>query len=45
MRPTEAVEDHVDAVLREPPNLLDEILMLVIDRDPAKLGNRRRRSR
>ena len=41
MRAAYAVEYNVDAITRQAVDLLDEVLMLVVDRDAAELGDGR----
>ena len=45
MGATDALKDGVHALTRATVNFFDEVLMLVIDRDTAELGNDRRPSR
>src|SRR5262249_59450584 len=40
--PPEAVKDDVDAIAREAVNFCHEVLMLVINRDTAQVGDGRR---
>ncbi len=42
---TERVEDSVHALTREAVNFFHEVLMLVINRDTAQVGDGRRPSR
>ena len=45
MGATDAVKDNVYALAREAVNFFHEVLMLVINRDTAQVGNGRRPSR
>ena len=45
MGATDAVKDDVCALGRQAANLVDEVEMLVVNRDSAQIGNGRRASR
>ncbi len=45
MGATDAVKDYIYALTRAAVNFFDEVLMLVIDRDTAQVGNSRCSSR
>ena len=45
MLATHAVEDDIRTLVREAVNFFHEVLMLVINRDTAQVGNGRRPSR
>jgi hypothetical protein len=45
MGASDAVKDDIDTSAREAVNVFHEILMLVINRDRAKIGHGRRPSR
>ena len=45
MRATYAVKDNVNTLAREAVNFFHEVLLLIINRDSAQVGNGRRTSR